>query len=140
MENDSTLKGRKLIYVCFSGEYEQRWAIAAFSSREIAEEYSEDVDELELGDSLPVTATMHTVAGIFPADPEYEQAPYGYSRRGKWSIKREKYRTDDYQVRAMSSEIIAPWNRPRTYVEVKGGCLETILDRFAVLQKEVESQ
>lgn len=129
------------IYVCFSGECEQRGANAAFSSRVIADQYSDDVEEYELWDRLPEKATAFEMCGVFNGT---RHDGVGYEQCGQWQLKREHFDADEYFLQWWAGEKVAWYwsvNVPDSgiYLEVRGAGSEQVGKRFAEIQKEIEA-
>lgn len=131
------------VYVCFSGEYEQRSASAVFTSKEIADQYSDDVEEFELWDRLPLAIEVFSTAGVFKAD--WPAPSIGdWKVEGQWHVKRDNFSADEYFLQWWAGETVAYWFGKRgpesgICVEVKGSSREAVDARFAELQTEVEN-
>jgi hypothetical protein len=125
------------VYVCFDEDY----VTAVFDSREVAEKYSKDVREFELGHDLPVPATRFTLCGIYPANSDVESSVYSpYWREGLWSVRLERFASDSYEAHLWRGESVSRYSRTAAYVEVRGDDLAALRQRFAVLQKEIEAR
>jgi hypothetical protein len=133
------------VWVTFSGDYEQRGAGPAFTSEELARQYSDDVEELFVWDRPLEKRMMFQVCGIFPSEGvrNIEQFPGArkYDREDGWAIKRDSYSCDEDYVAHLAGEKVSWWTGRigPICVNVSGENKEQVDARFVALQEEVKS-